>query len=610
MSPQPRIRSTCRPVTKIVQTRRLLIVIILVIIFARPTEDSLHAMQPDGNGPQRLPTIPRLEPRSLNGQAVEQQIETHRSDDERTPVGAYVKSLYGADAVIEVIVGQGRLITTRRPIANENGTALIAVGDPSIVDFEVLPNPRMVRLIAKRPGITDLVINTADDQLLTFEVHAVYDIALLQTRLRHLYPDSQIRLSQLRDHIVLEGQARNARQAAMIEEALSAFLSSLAVSSSSRTERTARASGIPQGGGVGPQRQPSPSNPPFQSDVPADDVQLRATLDVGMRGDAEVRAPAPRIINLMAIPGVQQVMLQVRVAELNRTALRRVGADLFVESGSGNRLGTNLGVAETTLNGIVGLGTNSTAFGVFPSGAVQVVLDALRDNSVLNVLAEPNLMALNGERASFLAGGQFPIPVPQGGGLEGAVTIVFKDFGVSLNFVPYILDENTIRLQVSPEVSSIDESLGTTLVVGGDPVPGISTRRVETTVELGQGQTLALAGLLQVELDARTQRIPGLGDLPYLGPLFSNTSHKRVEKELLVLVTPYLVQPMTPDQVGPLPGAEVEDPNDLEFYLLNRIEGRTGRNFRSTTSWSNPLHLVELMKLERKHVCGPVGHSD
>jgi pilus assembly protein CpaC len=229
---------------------------------------------------------------------------------------------------------------------------------------------------------------------------------------------------------------------------------------------------------------------------------------------------------------------------------------------------------------------------------------------VLNVLAEPNLIALSGQQASFLAGGQFPVPVPQsGGGLTNNVTIQFKNFGVQLSFVPFVLDDETIRLQVAPEVSSIDFSLGTTLVQGGREVPGLSTRRVETTVELKQGSTLALAGLLQVDLDARTQRIPGIGDLPYIGPLFSNTSHKRVEKELLVLVTPYLIQPMSPDQVPPVPGSEIKDPNDKEFYFLNRIEGRTGRDFRSTTSWDNAWHLVERMKLEQCYMQGPVGYS-
>jgi pilus assembly protein CpaC len=167
-----------------------------------------------------------------------------------------------------------------------------------------------------------------------------------------------------------------------------------------------------------------------------------------------------------------------------------------------------------------------------------------------------------------------------------------------------------IRLVVTPEVSSIDSALGTTLVQNGDPVPGLNTRKATTTVEMHQGETLAMAGLLQVEVDARTSRIPGLGDLPYIGPLFSNTAHKRVEKELLVLVTPYLVNPMTPEQVPPLPNQDLKDPNDLEFYLLNRIEGRTGESIPSTATWDDPLGFVHLMKLERKCVAGPVGLSD
>ena len=206
---------------------------------------------------------------------------------------------------------------------------------------------------------------------------------------------------------------------------------------------------------------------------------------------------------------------------------------------------------------------------------------------------------------------EFPVPVPQaGGGISNNITIEWKDFGVLLNFVPFVMDDETIRLHVAPEVSSIDFSIGTTLVVGGDRVPGVNTRRSETTVELKQGQTLAIAGLLQVDLDADTSRIPGLGDLPYIGPLFSSTSHERTEKELLVLVTPFLVSPMCEDQVPALPGSEIKDPNDLEFYFLNRIEGRTGRDYRLTTNYADQFHLRRLLHLEQKYVRGPVGFSD
>jgi pilus assembly protein CpaC len=330
----------------------------------------------------------------------------------------------------------------------------------------------------------------------------------------------------------------------------------------------------------------------------------------------------PQIINLIRVPGVQQVLLQVRIAELNRTALREIGADWLLNADK-TILGTNISgnpvtgfgggdgdgeeVIERALR--LGLGVGTTAFGIFPSGEFSVFLRALRRNSVINVLAEPNLMALHGQQASFLAGGEFPVPVPQSATIGvSAITVEYKPFGVMLNFTPFILDDDTIRLRVSPEASTIDERIGTELQ--GFVVPGISTRRVTTTVELKQGQTLALAGLLSVDMDGETSRIPLLGDLPYIGVMFSNTSHQRQEKELLVLVTPFLVQAAQPGQVPPLPGHEVLAPNDLEFYLLSRIEGRTGRPHRPTTNWDNPLKFVELLHLESRHTVGPVGFSD
>ena len=333
------------------------------------------------------------------------------------------------------------------------------------------------------------------------------------------------------------------------------------------------------------------------------------------------KQPQPTVINLIRVPGVQQVMLQVRIAELNRTGLREIGADILgVHPGTGNIWGTQMAGAFVGAGGVAGPGglagsafseiTDHTAFGIFPSGDFEILLRALRRNSVVSVLAEPNLIAMSGHEASFLAGGEFPVPVPQGiGGANTNVTVEWKEFGVLLNFTPYVLDDETIRLTVTPEVSRINPELGTTLVLGGDPVPGVNTRRVTTTVEMREGQTLAMAGLLQVTTEGRSSRIPGLGDLPYVGTLFSNNGGKKEEKELLVLVTPTLIAPMEPGQVPALPGEEVREPNDLEFYLMGRIEGRTARDYRSTTSWDNPLRLVEHMKLERRCVRGPVGFT-
>jgi pilus assembly protein CpaC len=351
----------------------------------------------------------------------------------------------------------------------------------------------------------------------------------------------------------------------------------------------------------------------------------------------EATVGRPQVINLIRVPGTQQVLLKVRVAELNRTAFRQIGADFLAGSPSrgyliGSQIGgstvsagvqagdralsvpvvapasrTLQGFAETMLSGA------TTAFGIFEHGDFAIFLSALRRNSLLRILAEPNLVALNGHAATFLAGGSFPVPVPQSGAGIGAaptITVQFQPFGVQLAFLPTVLDGDVIRLAVDPEVSTIDFTIGTTLVAGGSVVPGLNIRKAHTVVEMHEGQTLAIAGLLQLTMDGQTQRIPGLGDLPILGPFFSNTTGNRIEKELIVLVTPYLVEPMNHDQVPPTPGDDVKTPTDLEFYLLNRIEGRTV-DWRATTQYECQLPLLRcLLRLDDGNVRGPHGFCE
>jgi pilus assembly protein CpaC len=294
-----------------------------------------------------------------------------------------------------------------------------------------------------------------------------------------------------------------------------------------------------------------------------------------------------------------------------------------IAAGNGSIIGTQIGgatvtaLAELGLGGLVGEASSAaadstTAFGIFPGGDFEIVLRALKQNGLARILAEPNLVTISGQRASFLAGGEFPVPVPQGaGGANNAVTIQYKRFGVQLEFLPFVIDEDAIRLSVMPEVSNIDRTIGTTLVEGGDPVPGVRSRRTQTTVELREGQTLAISGVLEVEISADTSRIPLLGDLPYLGPLFSSTRNRRIERELLVVVTPYLVEAMDESQHVPMPGDSHMEPNDCEFYLMNRIEGRTGQPFRSTVEyeWFGPARS-SAMQLEGTYLQGDVGFSE
>jgi pilus assembly protein CpaC len=523
-------------------------------------------------------------------------------------VAAFLDGLTTNDAQFEVIVGQGRILTVKENLAVPGKTpALIAVGDPSILDFAIV-SPRQIRLIGKLMGVTELSITTGDDRTYSFEVHVVADLDTLRGQLKALFPDASIRLSQVRDHIVVEGQARDAGQASRIMEVVTNYLRSVAISQDRKIQtQQARQPGVA--------RLPPPPEPSALLPVTPTPEQLPARIQAGYLTE-------PKVINLLRVPGPQQVLLKVRVAELNRTGMREIGADwLVVDPDTGTIVGTQIGGATIQAQGNLGglslrggqVSGMTTVFGIFPPSELQFFLSVLRKNSLVRILAEPNLIAMNGQAASFLAGGEFPVPIPQTstGGVGTSVTVTFKEFGVRLNFVPTILDGDIIRLSVDPEVSSIDFSIGAVLVPGGTPVPGLNVRKAHTTVELNQGQTLAIAGLLQLTLDAQTTRIPGLGDLPILGPFFSNTTHQRMEKELVILVSPYLVEPLNSDQVPPTPGDEVKTPTDFEFYFLNRIEGRTGLDWRSTTEYDDALRVLRcFLRLERDHVRGPYGHCD
>ncbi|MEE8451758.1 MAG: pilus assembly protein N-terminal domain-containing protein, partial [Thermoguttaceae bacterium] len=524
--------------------------------------------------PTKLRVVPQGPPRPAEGTDANQRWKILGAEDDRAPVASFIDTIKGNDAAVQVIVGQGRLLTLKKDIASKEGTAVVAVGDPTVIGFEVMPNPRMIRIVGKRAGVTDFVITTADGETYALEVHVVYDLELLRAQLAGVFPDAYVKLGQIREHVVVEGQARSPVQVSQILQTIEAYLQSVQVPHSVSGPRTP--AGADAGASSSEDRRPP--YPPTgtagqgQGDGEGEEETRRETEVTGPTGgdpDSQAAFAEPTIINLLRVPGVQQVSLRVQIAELNRTGLRQIGADILgIDPSTGNIFGTQIGgarigpndlpnvVANGTLSGLVtgAVAGSTTAFGIFPSGDFSILLRALRQNNLLSILAEPNLMAMSGHEASFLAGGKFPVPVSQyGAGLSGAVTVQWEKFGVQLNFTPYVLDDNTIRLAVMCEVSSIDESLGTTLVVGGEPIPGLNTRTASTTVELKQGQTLTIAGLLQVEIEAQTNRIPGLGDLPYIGPMFSNTSHERVEKELLVMVTPYLVEPMEHDEVPCLP---------------------------------------------------------
>jgi pilus assembly protein CpaC len=306
-------------------------------------------------------------------------------------------------------------------------------------------------------------------------------------------------------------------------------------------------------------------------------------------GIAEAYAPK-KVINSMQVGGVQQVMLEVRVAEMNRELIRRLGinATAMTPQGFGmtalNQLTSMLGGNSfagvsggltSALTNTLNLSQQATSAvnGAFQFQTGNITwsgfVDALHQEGIIKVLAKPTLMALNGQEAAFLAGGEFPIPVPQAFGL---ITIQFKKFGVGLVFTPNVMDKKHISLSVAPEVSELD--FQNALRTQGFVVPAITTRRATTTVELADGQSFAIGGLLRDNVKETINKYPGLGDIPILGALFRSTSYQKNETELLIIVTAHLVKPL--DMTAQtLPTDYFEEPNDLCREGRLRRQSRT-----------------------------------
>ncbi|WP_243544174.1 type II and III secretion system protein family protein [Pseudodesulfovibrio tunisiensis] len=286
---------------------------------------------------------------------------------------------------------------------------------------------------------------------------------------------------------------------------------------------------------------------------------------------AEAEAPG-KVANLLKVDGVHQVLLEVRVAEMSRVVTRRMGINFaYIGSNFGvysflNNLTSIASSTETT----IGLTKNINAVGAYASGSTQVMgfIDALKANGLVRILAEPNLSCISGETAEFLVGGEVPIPKP---GMMGQVGIDYKPFGVGLKFTPTVLGSGRINLQVGPEVSELDSSKG--IEFSGYKIPAISTRRANTVIEMGDGQSFAIAGLISESTKNDVHRFPVLGDVPVLGTLFKSNEFQNNKTELVIIVTAHLAKPVDlAKQVYPTDG--YKEPSDYEFYMLGLLEGR------------------------------------
>lgn len=309
--------------------------------------------------------------------------------------------------------------------------------------------------------------------------------------------------------------------------------------------------------------------------IPGSNIEVRAVSDSvvlsglvanpeqASRAVAIAQRFAPdQVTNLMRVRGSQQVMLSVRIAEITRTVAKELG------------LKPNFQIGDVTFATLDPLNLTRFAAGLIATTADRMTLnfliDALEEKGLVKVLAEPNLVAMSGDTANFLAGGEFPVPVAQSSDNgQFAITVEFKQFGVSLAFTPTVIDGDLINMVVNPEVSQIDNTTAVTL--NGFQIPGLSTRRATTTIELRDGQSFMIAGLIQNDFQDTVRQIPGLGDIPILGALMRSSSFQRRETELVIIVTPHLVQPVQTSSLR-LPTDGFVPPTDLELFLLGRTE--------------------------------------
>lgn len=422
--------------------------------------------------------------------------------------------------VLRLKVGRSKVLRT--PFA----LTRISVADPDIADI-ILISEREIYINAMAPGATNISM-WGKSRFTSATVTVEADLTLLKEKLHQILPKEKIGAEAAGDSIVLTGEV-----------------------SGPVAQSTALSLALPFAGGK-----------------------------------------KDKVVNVMHVGGVQQVMLEVRVAEINRLVAERMGVNFNALAPQGNfgvqqinqlagvsdlaRIFTGAGSASTTSFNQI-LTPALTAMGGWTAAGTlwTVFLDLLKQQNLGRVLAEPNLVTTSGQQASFLAGGEFPIPVPQSGtGGAATITVEYKKFGVQLEFTPTVLTEGKIAVKVHPTVSELDNTFGQTFVLpGGYVVPGLRSREMNTQVEVNDGQTFAIAGLLSDQSRTIMRKFPVLGDIPVLGVLFRSDEYQKNLTELVALVTPHLVKPMPPGAAR-LPTDKWIDPSDVEFYLLGLDQGR------------------------------------
>jgi pilus assembly protein CpaC len=447
---------------------------------------------------------------------------------------------------LTIVAGKSVIVESPSPIKR------FSITQPNVADVIVL-TPKQMYLTGKAPGVTSLSIWTDADKLsAVFDVEVTPDISSLKNKLHTVFPEEKdIQVKTSGDSIILTGTVSNAENLSQV----------LAIANSY---------------------------------APA----------------AKKGEESKKIINLLQVGGVQQVMLEVRVSEISKSIGRKMG----IKFNAIGRLGqdgnvsylsspTNRGYALEADGGVSvlsavdrilpGVVSATAAAGLGNLSFIKIardvtwtgLIDALKERGLVKVLAEPTLITMSGKKANFLAGGEYPIPVPGSGTGGSGITIDYKTFGVGLNFTPTVLGNGKISMEVAPEVSDLDFT--NAVYLSGYVVPGLTVRRVSTTVELGDGQSFAVAGLLNDNVREVVKKVPFLGDIPVLGLLFRSSEFQKNETELVIIVTPHLVKPLDMAKQT-LPTDQFVEPNDMEFYLLGLEEGIRGNTRMNSSASSRP----------------------
>lgn len=394
-------------------------------------------------------------------------------------------------------------------VESEVPFAELSIANPGIADISTLSD-RTIYVLGKAPGRTTLTLLGADGRLITnVEVQVSPDITEFKERLKQILPGETIEVRTANDGIVLSGT----------------------VSSTARLDRA---------------------------------------LELAERYSPE------RISNLMTVGGTQQVMLKVRFAEMQRSVSKALSTSI-AGLGSGGSGGTNTLVGSVAQALALGGSTpetndnNGAMLLGFNAGGVEfgVLIEALESKGVVRTLAEPNLIALSGQEAKFLAGGEYPVPIAQDG---DNITVEYKPFGVELNFTPRVVDGDLINLSLTAAVSALDSANGVTLT-DGFQIDAFTRRETSTTVELRDGESFAIAGLLQDDFQDLNGQIPWLGDIPVLGSLFRSAEYQRNQSELVIIITPHLVVPTRGEALA-LPTDRIRPPSEAELFLFGKVAGR------------------------------------